>query len=196
MKKSLTHTPAPRQTRPHYPLTVKVIGGLTLVSLIAGLGLLASRPAHTAGGPIAVSVANTPLATKPTDVAAPQQPFTASTDYVFQNGEALGSLDTAGGYAGIAVPAGKHLVIQTVSLYHIDNNNETIQAYILPTTNGINGAYALPSVPSNATYFPGVTQTMTVYADPGTTVPFNLYRSQSSGIEYVYVIVSGYLVNA
>ena len=82
MKKSLANKPAPRQTHPRLTLPVKVISGLALISPATGLGLLASRPAHTAGGPIAVNVANAPLPTTDTTLAG-RTPFSKRLDLAF-----------------------------------------------------------------------------------------------------------------
>ena len=49
----------------------RLLAGFGTLALFGAIGLLASRPAHTAGGPIPVSVANTPLATTVSDLAAP-----------------------------------------------------------------------------------------------------------------------------
>lgn len=47
MNKFLTHTLGPR-----------LLAGLGTLTLLAGIGLLASRPAHTTGGPVPVTVTN------------------------------------------------------------------------------------------------------------------------------------------
>ena len=177
-------------------LRLRRAGVVVLSVLIGGLGLLASRPAHTVGGPIPVTVANTPLATTPTDVAAPQQPFTARTVYLIQSGTEFGDLDTGEGYKEIAVPAGKRLVIQTVSVSRSGFGGGTIQAYIRLVTNGKNSFYALPAVPNSATLHAGASQALTLYADPGSIILFAVDRSQPSGTEFVEFSVSGYLVNA
>ena len=49
-------------------LASRLLAGFGTAALLGAIGLFASRPAHTAGGPIPVSVANTPLATTAADM--------------------------------------------------------------------------------------------------------------------------------
>jgi len=70
----------------------RLLASFGTVALLTGLGLAASRPARSVGGPVAVSVANTPLATAPTDEAAPKQPFQAETSYVIPDGKTAAAL--------------------------------------------------------------------------------------------------------
>ena len=113
MKKALTQititqAPAvqPLQTSGGGRKRGRVVSGLALIGLLAGLGLFVSRPAHTAGGPIPVSVANTPLATTATDSPA-KQPF-QQTLVITSNGL----------YTKFAtVPVGKRLVIESMTAF-------------------------------------------------------------------------------
>ena len=45
-----------------FPAAPRLLAGFGTLALVVGIGLAASHPAHTAGGPIAVTIANTPLA--------------------------------------------------------------------------------------------------------------------------------------
>ena len=51
MKKTLVGDSGPKTARKPLSLKVRLVSGLALLGLVAGLGLFASRPAHTAGGP-------------------------------------------------------------------------------------------------------------------------------------------------
>ena len=195
MKKAPAHVPASSPGRVPIIRRVRLAGGLAAASLIAGLGLLASRPAHTAGGPIAVSVANTPLATIPTDEAAPRQPFQGSTTYVIKDHEYFGDADSDDGFNEIKVPAGKRLMIQTVSIRKLSNNNEDIRPIIVTNVNAALGAYSLPNIHDTGAVEPGITQALTLSGDAGTTIHFALYRTGTTGKEYLDVSIYGYLVN-
>ena len=56
------------------PLAPRLLAGFGTLALLAAFGLFASRPAHTAGGPVPVTVANSSLATADLD-DPDQQPF-------------------------------------------------------------------------------------------------------------------------
>ena len=86
----------------------RLLAGVSMLTLLASLALFASRPAHTAGGPIPVSVANTPLATRSEDSEV-RQPF--QTEIPFFQGTTSGFSD----FGSFTVPAGKELVIQSVA---------------------------------------------------------------------------------
>jgi hypothetical protein len=184
------HTYAPR-----------LLAGFGTAALVAAVGLFASsRPAHTAGGPIPVSIANVPLPTTPTDEAAPRQPFVASTLYTISDGNNYGGIDTADGYKDITVPVGKRLVVQTVSLFRYNSDfsppsSGNVRAFIFLDSGGGTGFFALPISSDDGTEYPGVTQAMTLYCKGGSKVSFTLHRAGTSGTEYAEFTVSGYLVN-
>ena len=94
------------------------------------------------------------------------------------------------------VPAGKRLVIQTLSMYRTGTvtSGQSVQVFIDASFEGAYVSVALPSVPATGTD-PGTTLTAPCYADPGTSVEFYDYRTGSSGDEFDYVSVIGYLVN-
>ena len=159
----------------------RLLAGFGTLTLLAGLGLLASRPAHTAGGPIPVSVANTPLAVTSAD-APYQQPFQAITAYTIPNGSIF-SVTLTKGVPPITVPAGKRLIIQTVSVNENNPNGQNMRAYIEPVSNGVIEGYVLPLVTySDADPFQGVTQAVTLSADPGSTIKFGVIAMVSPGI--------------
>ena len=71
MQKVIVRPAAPRPVGAFNSLRIRMVSGIALLGLLAGLGIFASRPAHTAGGPVPVSVTNTPQATRPVDIASP-----------------------------------------------------------------------------------------------------------------------------
>jgi hypothetical protein len=178
-------------------LTPRLLAGVGLIALLGAVGLVSSRPAHTAGGPVPVTVANSPLNVQNHDADnAARQPFQASTQYVIPAGKYLGALDTANNYADIVIPSGKRLVVQTVSEYIVQSSTgQVYKTFILPLSDGIRSAYALPGVIPDGTSLPGVTQSMTLYAEPGSTLLWDVFRNNTSGKSFIQVIVCGYLVD-
>jgi|GEM_PF-584813 len=196
MKKAFAHLPSAPVGRAPFTQRVRLAGGLAVIGLIAGLGLLLSRPAHTAGGPIAVNVANTPLAVTLAGNAAGQQPFAAATDYRFLNDALSASVDTADGYQTITVPAGKRLIIQTVSARaNGGGGSSRFQASIGTTANGSLQFFTLPIVSDFGIPFAGATQSVTLTCDSGTAIPFECWRANPLSTQYIRVAVSGYLVD-
>ena len=172
----------------------RLLAGFGTAALVAAVGLFASsRPAHTAGGPIPVTVANT-VPTTAADGPA-KQPFQATTLYIIPSNSSTGHLDTVDYIKDIVVPAGKRLVIQTVSVYENNGEGQTLQAFIDPLINGSRQQYALPPVPDSGVVYPGVTQSMTLSADPGSTIIFEVFRHGSVNTNYVSLTVYGYLVD-
>ncbi len=145
-----------KMTIPHAP---RLLAGFGTLTLLAGLGLLASRPARTAGGPIAVNVANTPLATTPTTEPAFQP---------FKNRLNQTSATSQVATASFTVPVGKRLVIETVSSAY---GSATVQGSgsvaLLTTAGGTTVPHYLAD-----TAFAQNRQNLSVryYADPGSTV--------------------------
>ena len=183
-------------TTPLHAFGPRLLAGFGTLTLLGGIGLLSSRPARTAGGPVPVNVSNLPLPTTPTDLAAPSQPFQASTTYEIKPGLISGSVASDFLYTDITVPAGKRLVIQTVGVERNGvANYQTLRSDINTTVNGKTVSFPLPLVPYDFPAYPGVTQSMTLYSDGGTVLTFYVVRSGTVGTEFVNLRVSGYLVN-
>ena len=181
MKKALAHISVAPAVREPITLRVRLVSGLTLLGLFAGLGLFASRPAHTVGGPVPVTVANTSLAV--TDADAARQ--AVSGTLILTDSAYSGTLFT--------IPSDKRLVMETVSIIgnRFDANTYTIE---MDTTQG--GAFrqiCLNLLPNGAPS-PALIQPLRLYGDPGTQV--KVFAS-SDGREAKYVGVSffGHLVN-
>ena len=197
-------------TTPLYTFAPRLLAGLGTAALVAGVGLFASsRPARTAGGPIPVTVGNTvaiAAATPLPTVAADnpdKQPFAAFIEIKFETGSQNGAADfNIRGTQTFQVPTGKRLVIDSASLYRENGSQggslpsgSSASALLGVTVNGTEIFYSLPLATSTGVPYPGVTQSLHLFADPGTTVQANGYRSDTSASEIDYVAVSGHLVN-
>ena len=183
MKKALVHKSAPRQTRLRLTKTLKVIGGLALLALVAGIGLAGSRPAHTAGGPIPVTVSNVPLQTisqNASDPALQSIQFLAQPD-TFGKGSLQAEVD-------IPVPTGKRFVIEYVSA-ELGTGTGSVT---METSSGGNLAayYFIETTSSHQhQFFP-----THIYADPGTNVAVFVNSANGSRV-YADVEISGHYVN-
>ena len=93
------------------PLGSRLLAGVGTLMLLAAVGLFASRPAHTAGGPVPVNVAN---AVQDRDSPA-RQPFQARLEIRIENGNTRGTHDGDYTLQGVTVPAGKRLIVQTLT---------------------------------------------------------------------------------
>jgi hypothetical protein len=138
----------------------RLLAGFGTAALVIAVGLFASsRPAHTAGGPIPVNIANVPLPTTPTALAAPTQPF-QHTFQIVSGGSARIS-------ESITVPLHKRLVIEYVSasLNELPAAGGSID---LQTTAG--GEQVYYYLTDTIQDFNKRNQSVRIYADPGTTV--------------------------
>ena len=188
MKKALAHAPAARPTRTPFalPLTLpaRLGGGLALLALVAGVGLFASRPARTAGGPIPVTVANPSLAV--TDADAARQ---AVTGHLLLFGPVFsspsGTLYT--------VPADKRLVIETVSASSNRNDANSYTIEVDTTTGGMLDQTFLTLLPNSALYST-VAQPLRLYADPGSMVQV-ITQNNGHNAPLTGVAFAGHLVD-
>ena len=163
----------------------RLFAGFGTLTLLAGIGLLASRPAHTAGGPIAVNVANTPLLTTLTEPAAPTQPF----QYLFQTTDAGPRTSRS-----IVVPAHKRLVIEYISASLNEYPSDVGGGVYLETVAG--GQDVTYYLTDSIQDFAKRNQSLRIYADPGTTVTVGAYSGDfTTGPIGTDTEVSGYYVN-
>ncbi len=164
-------------------LTPRLLAGIGTAALLAGIGLVASRPAHTAGGPVPVTVANSPLATADLD-DPDQQPFQITLSP--SNSTFNSAIDL------YTVPAGKRVVIDYYSTQLTQYPAGGYGYMYLITTAGGNEAFyrAISPIASTATF----NQVTHIYADPGTTIQASV--GQSSGTSCGgNIILSGHMVN-
>ena len=196
MKKTLAHISVPEIPRKPIALRVRIVSGLTLLTLLAGIGLFVSRPAHTAGGPVPVAVTNT-VQSRDTEGPA-RQPFVSTLDLKIADGSSQGSDNSnTSGTQTFLVPMGKRLIVQTVSMYRSGNYGaaSTVQIFVNANANGSYAAYPLPVVPNSGSLFSGIAQELTFTADGGTPVVVNNFRNGTVGNETDVVTVAGYLVD-
>ncbi len=164
----------------------RLLAGFGTLALVASIGLFASRPAHTVGGPVPVTVSNT-VQNRDSDNSA-RQPVGITTE--------LSSLTPGQIISKIiyTVPANKRLVIEMASVgsqSSTDTNRYRIQ---LSTTVGTGVSYAIFSAAPSPAPGPGVCQPMRLYADPGTVVFADLLSNANNAPD-VAVSFSGYLVD-
>lgn len=189
MKKTLTHNHALRTTRKPITLRVRLISGLTLLGLLAGIGLFASRPAHTAGGPVPVVVANTPLTTRSVDIATPAQPFALRMDLTFTDGYVANTF---------TVPANKRLVLTYIASSCSVAPGAKAFFDLSTIVNGKEVEAHLPLVPQGAILGQdlfNLSCPVTVYADSGTAVTVSVLDSNTAGTGGLIVGLYGYYVD-
>ena len=162
--------------RTHAP---RLTAGFGTAALVASIGLFAlSRPAHTAGGPVQVVVANT-LANR--DAENPgRQPF--ALRLIFHPSQP----------ATFDVPAGKRLVLtqlyahtasqSATGLRYISEVNQHTTEIQVPFTDGT----------ANTGFARFSNQQVTSYADGGTSVEIFFFDSGNSS---VVVNLTGYFVD-
>ena len=158
----------------------RLLAGFGTLTLLAGIGLFASRPAHSVGGPVPVTVTNTPLAVSSLDNPARQpvelQPLLSS----------VGKLSTF-----YTVPAGKRLVIEYVNVVSNRPDDPNRYSFIL-VHNNLFTNFSL--VPDGSPYV-GSSQKVTLYADAGSQVTGFFQYTGSNASPNIYCTISGHLVD-
>ena len=161
----------------------RLLAGFGTAALVAGVGLFASsRPAHTAGGPISVNVANT-VQNHDADNPA-QQPF----QILMQPS----SDTTASVSQSFSVPAHKRLVLEFVSSEVNEYPSKGgAYSYLTTTAGGQTVTYYFANTYESAAR---KSQVVRLYADPGTdvTVGANTYGGNGVGTD---TELSGYYVD-
>ena len=173
---------------PH--LSSRLLAGFGTLTLLAGIGLLASRPAHTAGGPIGVTVANTPLATTAADNPA-KQGVQIEADLLIDDTFRENDMQV------YTVPLGKRLVIETVNSSTSRRGDESHYSIHYAVAGGLDknqGQGYFNQLPDGSPFSVGVSHTQ-LYADAGDKVFLQVDRTEASGKSYVSVTFTGYLVD-
>ena len=177
--------------KPTASLAPRLLAGFSLAALLSAAGLYASsRPARTAGGPIAVNVANTPLAVSSTD-SRNKQPIQFSQDLFIRANESYGDAKV------YTVPAGKRLVIESVNAgtYSFSPDRYTI-AY--SSVGGVEKSQqailSFNLLPDGAPFETG-TSLSHLYADDGAGVFAVASRRGFGGFSNISLTFSGYLVD-
>ena len=171
-------------------LSSRLLAGFGTLTLLAGIGLLASRPAHTAGGPIGVTVTNTPLATTPTDNPA-KQGFQFEADVY---------MDTAVRQNGMqiyTIPPGKRLVIDSVNSSTSRRNDGSHYSIHYAVSGGLDynkGQSYFNQVPDGSPFSVGVSHVQ-LYADAGDKIFLQVDRTEYGDSTDVSVTFAGHFVD-
>jgi hypothetical protein len=102
------------------------------------------------------------------------------------------------GSPGITVPAGTHLIVETLSVQvDVSPSGSKIEAFVNYTCAGKNVQLFVPltfayTEPSNGYDFYVAMQAVRLYADPSTSVAVTAYSPGSPGT--LFLTVSGYLI--
>jgi hypothetical protein len=140
-----------------------------------------------------------PVAQFALNTASPAlQPFQANIYINIANGSSGGgdNGNVSPGTQTLLIPTGKRLVVQTVSVYRSGAiSAASTQVFINASVNGAYTAFAVPPAPPSAASYSGTTLTGLFYADGGTELLANAFRTTTSGAETETVTVSGYLVD-
>jgi len=149
---------------------------------------VANTPSVSVSNTPNVNVANTPTVQDRDNPA--RQPFQAS----FTVGFPIGSFQAT---ETITVPAAKRFVIEYIS---VGPGRDLTQVTITTIVNG-NGALSTLMLlqQPNQEFFPatflGASQTVRLYADPGTSVSCKIFRSTNIDFIALPLMISGYLVD-
>jgi len=163
-------------------LTPRLFAGIGTLTLLGGIGLAASRPAHTAGGPIAVNIANTPISTAAADDPA-KQPFQA-TRFIENNSV---------GVFFPPVPAGKRLVIESINTFsNIRDDSHSHTLYLGP--NGTVDGFQEFDISVTAAPYHAVTQKILSYTEAGQT-PEVIVATDDNSVPKIYVTLCGHFVD-
>ncbi len=173
--------------RPHAPRLFAAVGTLTL---LAAAGLFASsRPAHTAGGPVPVTVANT---VQNHDRDNPALQPVGVTDFVQTNDQTYATKTL------YTVPPGKRLVLESVSAISQAPGDTAGYTVFVNTGTGTGRAVAVvtasPAAAETGGAYSAATQPVRQYADSNSPVFVQVYKKGSAGFQ-VAVSLSGYLVD-
>ena len=140
-----------------------------------------------------------PVAQYALSTASPAlQPFQANIFINIANGSSAGgdNGNVSPGTQTLLIPAGKRLVVQTVSFYRSGAiSTGSTQIFINASVNGTYSAFSAPSAPATSASYSGATLPSLFYADGGTELLANAFRNSTSGAESETVTVSGYLVD-
>ena len=169
--------------------TPRLFAAFGLLALVGAVGLVSSRPARTAGGPIAVSVANTPLPVSSAD-SRDKQVVQLTQNMSFPAGQAVATVSV------YTVPTGKRLVINGVSAY---NSSAYPDAYSV--TYGVSGGSQPGFVVRTFNVLPDAARletggsTLPLYADSGGEVLVQVSRNDPGSKRPFIVTLTGYLVD-
>ncbi len=168
------------------PAAPRFFAAFGLLALVGAVGLVSSRPARTAGGPIAVSVANTPLAVT-TASGTPAEGFIeigSPTNSVFNK-------------LLYTVPAGKRLSVDTLTLFTgiIGDTSGYTGLIIHKDAAGNEISYFILSAGPGTGGLSGTTQAYHFQAGPGDTIVVDVLKAGTGPITQAVVSLSGTLAD-
>ncbi len=169
---------------PGAPLTVrtKLAGTLIVLGLLTGIGLAASRPAHTAGGPVPVVVSNVPLSI--TTVDSPSRQPVQIKEVFDTNGT---------NHVIYTVPAGKRLVIEAINSFSNVFNDTLSHSITLYSGSGGSNFFEYDLLPTTAPYS-AFSQKILIYGEAGENI--NAFvQTTGNATPAIYVTLTGYLIN-
>ena len=167
-------------------LGARLLAGVGTLTLLAAIGLFASRPARTAGGPVPVTVANAPLAVVTTG-GTPVEGFinvaTSSSSSSFDN-------------LVYTVPAGKQLIVESMTLFPQSISPAPGYSALVMNTDGVGNTVSFSTVNAGpgTGAFSAATQPMHMHVGPGGAVLVSVFKT--SGRIDVIVSLSGHLEDA
>ena len=149
-------------------------------------------------GNVAVTVGNSSGNPVPVQIVdgTSEQPYTLNVNINIADGATGGSANgNTTGAQSFAVPAGKRLVVETVSMYRPGDIGQSVQIFVNTFSGAQYSAFAVPSAAGSGGVYTGATQAMKFYADPGTRGVVNAFRSGPTSSETVTVAIAGHLVD-
>ena len=175
-------------TTPPFSFAPRLLAGLSAAAFVAGVGLFAaSRPAHSTGGPVPVAVTNT-VTNQDRDSPA-RQPVEVSTLIFSPSASSMGSLV-------YAVPAGKRLVVESMSLVGGGGGGVSYNCFVRNEVSPPNFiSFATLSTGLVTTDIATATQPMHLSVEPGGKIMVDIYTRGVAGGFNAFVSLSGYLVD-
>lgn len=164
------------------------VGDGSGLSNLPAIGSSETTINNTTANPVPVTVQNTPL---PVINVQPNQPFQAYAAVTIPAGSA-----SATGNTLFTVPAGKRLVIESISIYLANSAASSITSFFFQTVVSGGIGYHGLTIPADGTTYPLGNLNAKFYADPGSSVYANVYRTGViTSSESAFVTVTGYYIN-
>ena len=187
---------------PAITTTIGMVAGFIATIIAPQLGFIAALVPvivqNTPANSVPAVITNNSAKPVPTIDTAAQKPFQANIYINIADGASGGgdNGNVSPGTQTVSIPAGKRLVVQTVSAYRSGTiSTQTVQIFINSSVGGNYAAFSMPVFPATTASYVGAAQPMTFYADGGTQLLANAFRNGTSGAESETVTISGYLVN-
>ena len=164
----------------------RLLAGFGTLTLLAAIGLVTSRPAHSGGGPVPVTVVN---AVQERDSPA-RQPVEKFIQISSVNDSSTKNLL-------YTIPAGKQLVVESMTFFcgNVGDTNHYVALVRNQDSASTLLSFATLAIGPSTSPFPTVTQPIHFHAGPGSTISVDVASSGNNGISSIAVSLSGYLVD-